>query len=285
MAKVLFSVGQARGTIEQRRAYRGPWHCSTFRIDFHSDENYCHAMIPAVRSVSQAFAILRHLADSAPQSLSELGRALELSPSSCLNLLRTLVDEGVIEREPGTKRYGLTREWAAADLFQAGSTRAVIDRMRPAMVQFAREHGTTVGLWKVVPGRRLRLIAHAESNERMRIQLADGQRQPLGGGAVGRALAAAQKVDDGELARRHAEVRWQKPMPLSRYIQDVRKAERDGFAVDDSVAFPGVCSIAVALPDPSPGTCLSASFFAGSITPVEIERVGRLMIEVCSSRH
>jgi len=241
-------------------------------------------MTTNIRSVAQAFAILRVLADSAPQSLSELGRTLDLSPSSCLNLLRTLVDEGVIEREAGTKRYCLTREWAAADLFQAGSTRALIDRMRPAMVQFAREHGTTVGLWKVVPGRRLRLIAHGESNARMRIQLADGQRQPLGGGAVGRALAAAQHLDDSELARRHAEVRWQRPMPLTRYIQDVRKAEREGYAIDDSVAFPGVCSIAVALPDLPAGTCLSASFFSGSISAVEIERIGRLLNELFSPR-
>ena len=241
-------------------------------------------MTRTVRSVTQAFAILRALADSAPQSLSELGRALDLSPSSCLNLLRTLVDEGVVEREVRTKRYCLTRDWAAADLFEAGSARAVIDHMRPAMVQFAREFGTTVGLWMVVPGRRLRLIAHAESDARMRIQLADGQRQPLGGGAVGRALAAAQRADDSELARRHADVRWQTPMPLSRYIQDVRQAERTGYAVDDSVAFAGVCSIAVAVFDLHPGTCVSASFFSGSIDAIEIERIGRLLAEIAIAK-
>ena len=135
-------------------------------------------MTSPVRSVALAFAILRLLAETSPLTLSELGRALMLSPSSCLNLLRTLVDEGVVEREGRTKRYRLTQDWASADLFQAGRAQNVIDRMRPMMAQFAMEFGATVGLWKVIPGGRLRLIAHVENDAPMRIQLADGQRQP-----------------------------------------------------------------------------------------------------------
>jgi len=260
-------------------AYRQRSNSSTVGIDFHRVERYRAQMTSSVRSVAQAFAILRLLAESDPLTLSDLGRALNLSPSSCLNLLRTLVDEGVIERENGTKRYRLSYDWASADLFQAGRAQNVIDRMRPLMAQFAREFATTVGLWKVIPGSRLRLIAHAESDARMRIQLADGQRQPLGGGVVGRALAAAQHVDDSELARRYVDLRWQKPMSLSQYIKDVRQAEVQGYAVDDSIAFAGVCSVAIALPDLHPAFCISASFFSGSISNPEIERTGRALAE------
>lgn len=237
-------------------------------------------MPSTVRSVAQAFAILRLLAESDPLTLSDLVRALNLSPSSCLNLLRTLVDQGVIEREPGAKRYRLSHDWATADLFQAGRAQKVIDRLRPLMAHFAREYAATVGLWKVIPGSRLRLIAHSASDARMRIQLADGQRQPLGGGAVGRALAAAQQLDDSELARRYVEVRWQKPMSLSQYIAEVRHAEAQGFAIDDSIAFAGVCTVAIALPELLPGFCISASFFSGSITPYEIDRTGRALAEL-----
>ena len=232
-------------------------------------------MTSPVRSVAHAFAILRLLAETSPLTLSELGRALMLSPSSCLNLLRTLVDEGVVEREGRTKRYRLTQDWASADLFQAGRAQNVIDRMRPMMAQFAMEFGATVGLWKVIPGGLLRLIAHVENDAPMRIQLADGQRQPLGSGAAGRALAAAQGVDDIELSRRFSEVRWQKPMPLRKYIEDVRQAELRGYAVDDGAAVSGVCSVALALPDIHPGFCISASTFSGSISDHGIEAFGR----------
>ena len=231
-------------------------------------------MSSPVRSVAHAFAILRLLAESPPLTLSDLGRALARSPSSCLNLLRTLVDEGVVEREAGSKRYRLTRDWASADLFQAGRAQHVVDRVRPMMVQLMREHAVSTGLWKVAPGNRLRLIAYVESDAPMRIHFAEGQRQPLGSGAVGRALAAAQHVDDGELARRFADVRWQKPMPLQRYIGEVREAERQGFAVDDGMAFAGVCSIAMAMAEPHPGFVISASFFSGAKSSADIEQTG-----------
>lgn len=241
-------------------------------------------MTSPVRSVAHAFAILRLLAETSPQTLSELGRSLSLSPSSCLNLLRTLVDEGVVEREAKTKHYRLTQDWASADLFQVGRAQNVIDRMRPLMAQFARDFSATVGLWKVAPGSRLRLIAHVENDAPMRIQLADGQRQPLGGGAVGRALAAAQGIDDTELARRFSEVRWQQPMPLRKYIEDVRQAELRGYAVDDGTAVSGVCSVAVAMPDMSPGFCISASTFSGSVSPHAIELAGQQLATLKSIR-
>ena len=231
-------------------------------------------MTSPVRSVAHAFAILRLLAETSPLTLSELGRTLALSPSSCLNLLRALVDEGVVEREGKSKRYRLTQDWASADLFQAGRAQNVIDRMRPLMAQFAREFSATVGLWKVAPGSRLRLIAHVGHDAPMRIQLADGQRQPLGGGATGKALAAAQRLDELELSRRFSEVRWQKPMPLRTYIEDVRQAEMRGYAVDDGAAASGVCTVSVALPDIHPGFCISASTFSGSISQDEVDRMG-----------
>ncbi|MBU6267277.1 MAG: helix-turn-helix domain-containing protein [Sphingomonadales bacterium] len=237
-------------------------------------------MTASVRSVAQAFAILRLLAETSPLSLSDIGRALGLSPSSGLNLLRTLVDEGVIERDARGKRYRLTPEWAAADLFRAGRARHVIDSLRPAMVRFARRHATTCGLWKVVPGNRLRLIAHAQSDAPMRIQLADGQRQPLGGGAVGRALAAAQGLDDAALTALFAGLRWQQPVSLARYVAEVGEARERGFAMDDGAAFAGVCSVAVALPEPFAEFAVSASVFSGALTPVEVTALGRELADM-----
>jgi IclR family acetate operon transcriptional repressor len=227
-----------------------------------------------VRSVSQAFAILRLIAESGPLTLSDVVRALELSPSSCFNLLATLLNEGVIEREASSKRYVLTRDWAKADLFNAGRDRAMAEMLRAAMVQVAREHEATVGLWKVSPGRRLQLLAHAQCNAAMRIQLADGQRQPIGGGAVGRALAAAEMPGDAELARRFAEVRWQRPIQLNTYLDQIVLATKQGFAIDEAVTFTGVTSLAAVVGDERPAYLVSASVFAGSRSPEELQVLG-----------
>ena len=74
-----------------------------------------------VRSVSQAFAILRLLSSHpAGLTLSEIARDLALSPSSCLNLLRTLVAEGMVERGGAAKLYRAASGWA----FRRGSKRS-----------------------------------------------------------------------------------------------------------------------------------------------------------------
>ena len=84
-------------------------------------------MSSPVRSVDSAFSILRLLADSGASTLTAIGQELDISPSSCLNLLRTLVDQGAIEREGGSKRYRLSAGWADSGLFLARQDQAVID--------------------------------------------------------------------------------------------------------------------------------------------------------------
>ena len=209
-------------------------------------------MTGPVRSVSLAFAILRLLADAGPLTLSDIGRSLGLSPSSCLNLLKTL----------------------AALLRDNGGAAALAERARPLMLRFAQRSEAAVGLWAAVSRERMQLLAHAESDAGMRLRLADEQRQPLGGGAAGRALAAAQGVDARELARRFAPVRWQAALDFETYAAQVREAAAKGFAVDEGFAHRGVVTVAAGLAEPRPGFCLSASIVAGSRSAAEIEALG-----------
>lgn len=75
-----------------------------------------------IRSISHAFAILRLFVESQPLSLSDIARMVELSPSSGLNLLKTQVQEGVVERDPRTKSYRLAA--ACGGLRRLGRRRA-----------------------------------------------------------------------------------------------------------------------------------------------------------------
>lgn len=239
-------------------------------------------MTGPVRSVSHALAILRLLAETSPLSLSEIGRLVELSPSSCLNLLKTLVEEGVVERDPRGKRYGLAPAWAASGALRDGAAQMLVDRARPLMTQFAQSFDAAVGLWKMVSRERTGLIARAESDAGMRLHLADAQRQPLGGGAVGRALAAAQGIDGAELRRRFAPVRWQADLPFETYAEQVREAGRKGFAIDQGFAHRGVCTVAVGLGAVGLGAgfCLSASVLAVSRSAAEVEGLGTELLRL-----
>ncbi|MCW6537090.1 helix-turn-helix domain-containing protein [Sphingomonas sp. MMSM24] len=212
-------------------------------------------------------------------SLSDIARVTGLSPSSCLNLLKTLVDEGVVERDARTKSYRLARAWAASEALRDGAGQGLVDRAQPLITQFARRHDAAVALWKVISRERVRAVSRAESDAGMRVAMADGQRQPLGGGAVGRALAAAQRVAPDELARRFEPVRWQAPLSLADYAAQVETATARGYAVDDGFAFRGICTVAVAIAGVMPGFCLSASMFAGR-TPAEVAALGEELVGV-----
>ncbi len=247
---------------------------------FHYIENITHEMIGPVHSVSQAFAILRLLADAKPLTLSDIGRAVEISPSSCLNLLKTLVAEGAIERDDHKKRYRLAAAWQAAGLLQDSQAVRLIDRAPALMAHFAQSHEMAVGLWKIVSRDRMQLVAHAESNAGMRLTLADNQRQPLGAGAAGRAIAAAQAIGETELTRRFAPVRWQAELSLATYAQQVDDAAAKGFALDRGYTHRGVITAAAALAEIAPGFCLTASFVAGSRTDRELEALGTALAEL-----
>lgn len=237
-------------------------------------------MTGPVRSVSHAFAILRLLADSGPMTLSDIGRFAGLSPSSCLNLLRTLVAEGVLDRDAGTRYYDLAASWRAADALRDSPAARLVDRARAPMARFARATETALGLWKIVSRDRMQLTAHARSESGMHLSLADNQRQPIGGGAAGRAIAAEQGADEAELARRHALVRWQADLPLQAYVGQVWTASQKGFAVDQGFAHRGVGTVAVGITRIAPGFAISASFLASSRGDAEIDALGVALIDL-----
>lgn len=223
-----------------------------------------------VRSVSHALAIMRLLASGEPRTLSEVARACALSPSTCLALLRTLLAERVLVAEPG-KRYALAPAWHQSGAQWADPQAQVVAAAQPLLARLARTLDAPVGLWRIVPRDRLQLVALGESEAATRIHMAVGQRQPIGGGATGRALAAAQRVDERTLAARFAAVRWECPLDLDAYRRQVEDATRDGYAIDDRFGHAGIRSVAVIVPGAD--MCLSASFFADAAPRFEQVKV------------
>lgn len=59
----------------------------------------------SIRSISRALAVLRAINRSSALTLTEISQAVDLPYPTALRIVRALVDEGVIEREPDRKRY------------------------------------------------------------------------------------------------------------------------------------------------------------------------------------
>jgi DNA-binding IclR family transcriptional regulator len=250
-------------------------------------KNRAYGMTGPVRSVSQAFAILRLLAGDGALTLTQICRATGLSPSSGFNLLRTLMAEGALERAGDARRYRLTPAWQGAPLRSGARLARLIARIQPLITRFAKAHDATCGLWQQLGTDRLALVALGESEAATRIHMAIGQRQPVGAGSVGRALIGADAADQAalpdlaDLKRRFARLRWCRPLDFAAWVEQVARARRAGFGVDDGFAHPGVVSIGLVVPGMhNPRLCLSASVFAGARCEPEVEALGRALLEL-----
>lgn len=235
-------------------------------------------MTGPVRSVSQAFGILRLLSSHpAGLTLSAIARELDLSPSSCLNLLRTLVGEGMAERAGAEKLYRATAGWDRLD-FARGAIERIIAAARPGMRTFAQTHETTVGLWHAVSAERLELVALAESGAATSIHMVIGQRQPIGGGSTGRALAASEGLSSAELRRRYEAVRWDGALSFAEYASQVERAAALGYAIDDGLGHAGITSLGCRLAATGRTRfCISASIFANSRDAAGLARLGEAL--------
>src|SRR5579862_5556934 len=114
-----------------------------------------------VGAVASAARILAYLgAAKTPLRLTQISRPLEINTSTCLNILRTLVAEGFVRIDPGTKTYRLGRRIVelARDVLNNGED---VGALRPPMEALAQKYGITVMLWGRLGTEHLILLASA----------------------------------------------------------------------------------------------------------------------------
>lgn len=210
------------------------------------------AKAPRVRqvpAVSRALAILRLLAArSEPMTLKAIADELALVTSTCLHILRVLVDEGMVKVEAGTKRYSL-------DVGVLTLARSVVENNPfPARVQSAldriaeRWNVTTIGV-KVSGLDDLVVLALARSRGPFRLYVEVGSRVPALTSATGRLVAHHAGLSDAELARRFKTLTWDNPPTFEAWAKEVKSVQRKGFAVDRGNYISGISVLAVPLLD------------------------------------
>lgn len=198
-----------------------------------------------VPSILQATAILRALALAGrPLALTALSRALGISPSSCYNVLKTLLAEDLVAFDEATKLYstGLGLVRLARHALQSDE---VVAAAVQEMKELARGTSGTFGLWRQTSAERLLLTCAEQGGGDTRIHMAEGQRQPVGGGAVGRMALALMLPSQALIARRFAAVRWGNAPDFETYKSEVKSAWDQGKAFDRDTLFPGITTLAV----------------------------------------
>ena len=208
-----------------------------------------------VKPVLNCVNILKYLSQSKhPATLTQITRKLEINPSTCLSILRTLVSLGLVAPHANTKAYVIGEgviSLAEGALGRGG----ILEIFRHPMAHLARKFNVTVTLWRMIDQDGMYLATSAVSEADVCIQMRLGQRLPRWGGAVGRVMAGHSDLSEAELRKKFSQLRWQSPPSFKVYLEQANEARRRGYALDDGNFDRGVLSMAVPVFD-----------FAGEIT-------------------
>lgn len=204
-----------------------------------------------VKPVVNAIGILRYLAHKgAPERAADIARHLGINPSTCFNILRTLVSEDVVDFNSLSKTYsaGLGLARLAEQLVTQGQR---VQLALPLMRELAIAHGMTVTLWRRMCDDRIVLVSSESSPTDLHIYMPVGQRLPILMGASGRLFVGQMNLSTEDLRTEFANIRWARPLSFEEYLDQVHLAQRHGWAVDEGYFSDGVLAIAAPVRDPA----------------------------------
>lgn len=140
----------------------------------------------STRTVERALSLLAHVCEEGSASLAAAARAVELSPSTALRLLRTLEASGFVRRDDeGSYRPGSRLVQLGA---QALSNESLIDICHEEMVGLEEATGESVYLSIEGHGSSVLYISIVEGSHSIRHANWVGRTIPLQGSAAGLAL-------------------------------------------------------------------------------------------------
>ncbi|GAA0334464.1 IclR family transcriptional regulator [Sphingomonas oligophenolica] len=227
-------------------------------------------------AINHAAAILRLLA-SAPQAagLTTIARAVNVSPSSCFNILRTLADESFVSFDSVSKTYSLGSaiiRLARAALDPENAMRVARDVLRGLV----GDHDVTACLWRVTHDGRITIVGVEMNDSDTRLYMTAGVRVPLLSGAAGRSVTALSNIPRPRLETMFEKLRWEQAPTFDEYLRELNSARMKGWALDHGEFKRGVTSVAAAICDHEdvPHLSVSASMLGGDYDAALLEKIG-----------
>ena len=214
-----------------------------------STRNVKGPRVRPVPAVSRALAILRLLAaQPEPIALKAIADELDMVTSTCLHILRVLVEERMVKIEAGTKRYSLD-VGVLALAHSVVENNPFSERLQNALDRLSEKWDvTTIGV-KVSGVEDLVVLALARSRGPFRLYVEVGGRFPALTSATGRLVAAYAELSDAELGRRFKQLYWDNAPDFETWKKEVRGAQKKGFAIDRGNYMGGITVIAVPVLD------------------------------------
>jgi DNA-binding IclR family transcriptional regulator len=205
-----------------------------------------------VGAVSRLFAVLRCLGDCAEggERVTQLAQMVGLSQPTTHRLLRSLMDEGMVEQDQRSKRYRLSIEFFALAA-KAGNTGNLRDLVRPSLLRLSASLGDSLFLL-ARSGFDAICLDRSEGPYPIRTFTGDiGGRVALGVGQGSLAILAYLPEEERDMV-----IRYNLPRLKDFHLYDevflrseVENVRRLGYAARNTGALPGMAGLAVPIFD------------------------------------
>jgi len=245
-----------------------------------------------VGAVVNAAKVLRFLrATHGPATVTQITRGVKINPSTCFNILRTLIQEDFVQFDPTAKTYQLSLGLVAL-AHGALEHSPELHVLKPRIEDLARRHHMMVAIWRKISDDRIMLVSAAESDAPIRIHARMGSRSPLLLGASGRVFGAYSNLGRAEMKERFQRLRLARPLEFDTYLEQLEEVRRTGWAIDDGYVTPGTVTIAAPVHEPGGGMnfACAAILFNGqydpqriSIIAEDLKRAGNALVDSAST--
>jgi DNA-binding IclR family transcriptional regulator len=197
-----------------------------------------------VPAVTRSIAILRLLGRSTePMGVKAIAQSLAMVTSTCLHILRVLVDEELVKVD-ATKRYSLGPGMLslARSVIESNGFPAAV---QPVLDRLSRKWGvTSIGV-EIGGLDHMVVLALSHSQIPFRLHVDVGSRFPALISATGRLVAAYSAQPWSEIERRFRSLRWQDPPDIAVWRKELDRVRKRGYAVDRGNYISGIAVLAV----------------------------------------
>jgi DNA-binding IclR family transcriptional regulator len=198
-----------------------------------------------VPAVSKAVAILRFLARAeSPIGVVAVAREVGAIPSTCLHILRVLVNEGLAAFDPVSKKYTL-----GAGILSLASTfshrNPFVQVVRSSLEELSRKHRCAFAALEQSDAEHMVVVAVGDIYPGISVRVTTGTRLPILMSASGRCFAAFGKYSPADLKRRFGRLRWDNPPNFDEWLAQIEEVRKQGHAIDAGHYIRGVSVVAV----------------------------------------
>ena len=238
-------------------------------------------MVGAVRALDALAAL-----DGTGATLSEIARAIERSKSTVFNLMGTLEVEGLVVRDPTTRRYHLGARLVPLGAAAAREARPLASAVARAR-EIAAEEGVAVAVAQVVDGSTAQIVESATPAHGLHVGITIGDRFGVFDGAIGKSLLAGMPAADCDRLVRAARSRARTSGTLADpdgLLADIARVRERGWAasvgeLDENTAV----SASVHGPGGEPVLIIAALGFASQLPEDRVAAMGERLLKATES--